>query len=926
MQGRKNRLFRDCLFAIKRNSALFRSLCTAFIPLFLSVFLLCPALLSAAPASQTVRIGVLAYKGKDVALKMWGPTGEYLQKKIPESSFEITPLNFDEIDNAVGNNEIDFVIANSSIYVALESKYGVARISTMKNRGFKGSSTVFGGTIFCRAGREDLKTLADVKNKTFLAVDETSLGGWQAAWGEFHAAGIDPYKDFKDLSFTDNHENVVMAVRDGKFDVGTVRTDTLERMAEDGKIALNEFMVINRQPENGFPFLLSTRLYPEWPIARLEKTPEELARKVAIALLNMPSDSAAAVESKTYGWTIPLDYHAVHDLLKELRLGPYKEYGKFTLAQSLRQYWYVPVLFVLTLTIMTIVILYILKLNRHILLAKKETEAARNSLEQQVIDRTAELHEMNSELLHENEARKQTEQKLLLAKKEEKDQHIFLQSVIDSVTDPIMVISPDYRIKLMNVTAQKDRSADDTFCYKVSHGADYPCSNDGHPCPLRDVLSTKKPVTAIHAHKGLSGRETIVEITASPIFDSMGSVMFIIELCRDITDRVRQETERKKMDKRVFYQQKEESIATLAGGIAHDFNNILMGVLGNAELLKMRFQLKPEESGPVASIIAGVERMADLTRQMLAYAKGGKYQIKNVLLDSAIKKALELSYKDKAMATRTAINLPQDLWPVMADENQIIQAFVNLCKNAFEATEEHGGTLTISAKNLASRPSWICSFHHEHPAGDYVSISVSDTGDGIPPEIADKVFDPFVTTKFMGRGLGLSAVLGIVQNHGGCITFSSEAGKGATFHILIPRSEKAIPAPSVKRASSDKSVRNCILIVDDEPDILKLLETVILRLGYAVIAADTGEKAIESFRSLSDRVVCVILDLQLPGISGKETLRALKKIKPDIKIIISTGYDQTTAMREISPTIPDGFIQKPYTMSVLKEALREVLP
>lgn len=867
---------------------------------------------------------MLAYKGKDIALKMWGPTGSYLRKTIPESSFEIIPLNFDEIDNAVRNSEIDFVIANSSIYVTLEAKYSVARITTMKNRGFKGSSTVFGGTIFCRAGRENLDTLADVKGKTFLAVDETSLGGWQAAWREFRTAGIDPYKDFKDLSFINNHEDVVMAVSSGKVDVGTVRTDTLERMAEDGKIALNDFLVINRMKENGFPFLLSTRLYPEWPMARLEKTQEALAKKVAIALLNMPSDSDAAAASKTYGWTIPRDYHSVHDLMKELRLGPYQDYGKFTLAQSLRQYWHVPLLFVLTLTIMTLILLHILKLNRHILLAKRETEDSRNSLELQVIARTAELRDKNSELLHENEARKQTEQKLLMAKKEITDQLIFLQSVIDSVPDPVIVISPDYRIKLMNL-ATKRSSGYDTFCYRISHHADSPCSDELHPCPLREVLNVKKPVTVIHTHDTEQGKKNIVEVTASPIFDSTGNVVYIIEICRDITDRLRQEAEQKKTEQRVFYQQKEESITTLAGGIAHDFNNILMGVLGNAELLKLKLPLNPEESKPVESIIAGVERMADLTRQMLAYAREGKYQLKNVVLNTAINKAIDLSHKGKAIATKTVLSLPENLWPVMADENQIIQAFVNLCNNAFEATEERSGTLTINAENLASRPSWICSFHHEHPAGDYVSITVSDTGYGIPSAIADKVFDPFVTTKFMGRGLGLSAVLGIMQNHGGCITFSSEAGKGTTFHILLPRSEEPATASTVKRTTPDPSAQKCILVVDDEPTILELLNTALLRLGYDVITADTGEKAIESFRSLAERVDSVILDLQLPGISGKETFKKLKAIKPGIKIIISTGYDHSMVLSEISPSVPDGIIQKPYKLSVLQETLKEIL-
>lgn len=532
--------------------------------------------------------------------------------------------------------------------------------------------------------------------------------------------------------------------------------------------------------------------------------------------------------------------------------------------------------------------------------------------------------DMNNRLLHEDNKGKQAEQKDLLTDKDVEAQLSFLQSVIDSVHDPIMVISPDYRVKLMNQTAIKT-SGHETFCYRISHHTDSPCSGEEDPCPLRDILITKAPATVVHTHTSEQGNKTIVEISASPIFDSLGNVSYIIEICRDITDKIRQEEVRKKMDERIFHQQKEESLATLAGGIAHDFNNILMGVLGFAELLKLNLAFKPEELRYADSIIEGVERMADLTRKMLAYAKGGKYHLRNVSLDSAIRNALELSHKGTALATKTVIDLPVDLWTIMADENQITQAFFNLFENTFEATAESGGTLSITCKNIPAKPSWICRLHHEHPSGDYVQITISDTGPGISQSIADKIFEPFVTTKFMGRGLGLSAVLGIVRNHGGCITFSSETGKGTTFQILLPRSEETIPAVPVTTKTPVPSAQRYILIVDDEPNILQLLETGLTRLGYAVVAADTGEKALQSFRTMSDLIDVAILDLQLPGMSGKEILKDLKAMKPDLKIIISTGFDRERALGDISPYIPEGFIQKPYMLSVLKETLREIL-
>lgn len=532
--------------------------------------------------------------------------------------------------------------------------------------------------------------------------------------------------------------------------------------------------------------------------------------------------------------------------------------------------------------------------------------------------------DMNNRLLHEDNAGKQAEQKDLLTNKDVAAQLSFLQSVIDSVPDPIMVIRPDFRVKLMN-RAARNSSGDDTFCYRISHHADSPCSGEENPCPLRDILITKAPTTVIHTHTSRLGNTNIVEISASPIFDSLGNVSYIIEICRDITDKIRQEEVRGKKDRLMFQQQKEESIATLAGGISHDFNNILMGVLGYAELLGMHLPLRPEEQRYVDGIIAGVERMATLTRQLLAYAKGGKYQIKNVSMYSAIRTALELSHKGTALATKIILDLPADLWSIMADENQITQMFFNVFENAFEATSDSGGTLTIKCDNVPAKPSWVCRLHHEHPGGDYIHIAISDTGHGISQSIEDTIFDPFVTTKFMGRGLGLSAVLGIVQNHGGCVTFLSKTGKGTTFHILLPRSEEAIPASSIMTRTQEPSAQRYILIVDDEPNILQFLEKGLGRLGYAVVTADTGEKALQSFRTMAGLIDVAILDLQLPGMSGKSVLKDLKAMKPDLKIIISTGYDRETAIKEISPYLPEGFIQKPYMLSVLKEMLREIL-
>jgi two-component system sensor histidine kinase TtrS len=359
--------------------------------------------------NDIVRIGVLAYRGKDQAMKMWSPTAHYLSRRIPGHTFTIIPLDFHEMGPAVGSGAIDFVVTNTSFYVELEFKYGASRIATLKNRSDSNKLTVFGGVIFCRADRQDIRDLDDMRGKTFLAVEETSLGGWQAAWREFKAAGIDPYRDFNKLEFANTHDAVVYAVRDGTVDAGTVRTDTLERMKESGLIDPTLFRVLNQKREQDFPYALSTRLYPEWPFAKIKSTHEDLAQKVVIALLSMPSDDPGAEASMTAGWTIPLDYQPVHDLMKELRIGPYRDYGKITIARAIREYWPWIILAALALLSAIFTAGFVMRLNRRLYAAQLKLQRSQEDLEETVLERTAQLRAMNEELEQEIAERTRTE-------------------------------------------------------------------------------------------------------------------------------------------------------------------------------------------------------------------------------------------------------------------------------------------------------------------------------------------------------------------------------------------------------------------------------------------------------------------------------------------------------------------------------------
>lgn len=1006
---------------------------TMIVAIFLFFALLLPAAFSPAAPPEVVRIGVLVNRNREDIIKRWTPTAEYLTGQVPGYTFIIVPLDFQQIVPAVDRGEVDFVLANSSIYVELEFRYGATRIATLKDLGFKGSRSSFGGVVFCRANRNDIRELGDLRGKSFAAVDETSLGGWQVAWRELKANGIDPFRNFSALTFLHSHDAVVYAVRDGKFDAGTVRTDTLERLTAASLIDVADFRILNPRQQGDFPFALSTRLYPEWPFAKVNGTPEALATKVAVSLLNMPPDSPAARAANIGGWTSPLVYQPVHDLMKELRIGPYREYGRISLRAAIRLYWYWVALAALALVAMIVITGHVMQLNRRLSQSRKELEASRNNLEIQVQERTVDLAKRNEDLRHEVSQRRQAElhshqareeweltfhsipdliaivdsqfrilrvnkplavklntspealvgelcyihicgveeppahcphllaqadggehsaemhfahlggdyvvtatplknpegimfgvvhvchdiTAVVSAEREREAAHKFLQAVIDGVTEAIMVIAPDHRVVLMNHPA-REFSIPDTYCYRVSHQREEPCAGE-HPCPLQAVLATKKPVIVTHTHRHRNGSSFQVEILASPIFDDRGEVVYVVEACRDVTEKLALGELQTKMQERLFREQKEQSIVTLAGGIAHDFNNILMGVLGNAELLAMLSPASGEQRRRIDTIIELSKRMAHLTNQLLAYSRQGAYERTVLSLNEAITETVALTHKGPASSIEVHLNFQEDLWPVFTDPSQMNQLLVALLANAFEAMEAGGGTLDVLTENIPGKTAWECSYM-QHPGGDYVHLRIMDTGHGIPTEIQPRIFDPFFTTRFMGRGLGLASALGVVQNHGGCISFESAPGRGTAFDVYLPRHVATAQDLALRRQPQGRPAKK-ILVVEDEAAVLAVLQALLRRLGFEPIPATSGAQALALFTTERQNIALAILDVQMEGMDGKQLARELKTIDPDIKVLISSGYDEQTALSGLERRHYDGFIHKPFWLDDLRAKL-----
>ncbi|MHC1743215.1 MAG: PAS domain S-box protein [Syntrophobacteraceae bacterium] len=309
-----------------------------------------------------VRVGVLANRGKDICMTEWNATASYLTAQLSPRRFEIVPLDFTEVETAVRNRSVEFILVNSSMYVSLEYDGLVYRIATFQQPSIRKRGEplpVFGGVVLSRADRDDIRTLRDFAGKRFGAVEPLSFGGWQAAWREFKRIGIRPERDFSKLEFYNTHDAVVEAVRDGLVDGGTVRSTQLERMATEGSIELRDFRVLpGLVPVNSdYPFLLSTPLYPEWPFAVVKGTDLDLGKSVASALLRMSANDPAALASRGAGWAIPQDYASLHECLRELNLHPYENHGKVTLRQAISQY---RVVILGTIAIMGLLIIFAL--------------------------------------------------------------------------------------------------------------------------------------------------------------------------------------------------------------------------------------------------------------------------------------------------------------------------------------------------------------------------------------------------------------------------------------------------------------------------------------------------------------------------------------------------------------------------------------
>jgi len=397
--------------------------------------------------------------------------------------------------------------------------------------------------------------------------------------------------------------------------------------------------------------------------------------------------------------------------------------------------------------------------------------------------------------------------------------------------------------------------------------------------------------------------------------DEMGEVDVFVALVHDITDRVRAETERHALEVQLLKTQKLESLGVLAGGIAHDFNNLLVGLMGNTGLALAT--MSPDD--PAREYLHGIDvaaaRAADLCSQMLAYSGKGHFVVEPVYLGALVDEMVHLIEAGITKNASIRIDFADDLPVVEADATQIRQIVMNLITNASEALDEAGGTITITGRKVVCDHEDLRALDASGEAtpGTFAVIEVSDDGCGMAPDALEQIYEPFFSTKFTGRGLGLAAVLGIVRGHRGAISVRSELGRGTTFRVYLPGTTElpatlATPEPTAIESGQGGAV----LFVDDNPLVRNLGRTILRTAGYSTVVASDGAEAIERFRAGIDRISCVVLDLTMPGMSGHEVHTALRQMRTNLPIVISSGYDESDVVGEFVDGELAGFLQKPY--------------
>ncbi len=762
-------------------------------------------------AEEVVHIGVLSYRGDEKAINRWSATVDYLTQNIPGYRFQLSPLDLSEMALAVAENRVQFILTNPGNYVELESRYGISRIATMQSLRAGNISTRFGAVIISKASNQSIKTLEDLEGKSFMAISPEAFGGFQMAWRELAEHDIDPFKDFSRLEFVGfPQDQVALAVHEGRVDAATIRSETLVRMVEAGWFKMSDFRILNQQYIEGYDIPLSTRLYPEWPFAKNKNTSRELATKVTLALLAMPIEHPAAVMSRTAGWTVPLDYSPVHELMQKLQIGPYEVLRETSLSAIAKKYAIWLLTAAVFVVLLFILIAYVSNTNRRLretdrnlrneIAERKQSEAKlaeyKDTLEQRVIARTNELQLANQSLqksqitLHKlvditSAPRLTHEEKLTKLLETGREYYQTAVANLSSLSglDQRSCTIAGLEELVNELQGPLNKPCIETLLDQPDNTLDIP---DLHNADCNESSSVRKPfnsylATAVYVkgtpHCILEFADTktrddyythwdhnILEVMAQWI----GSE---IEKQEAIEEKQRHQSELARVGR-------VSVMGEMAAGLAHELNQPLTGAInyssGCLRRLKQGDFDKDKLIQGLERTIEGATLAADIIRHLREFVQKGHSQRKLTSLNDVVLNIVDLvSVEIKRHQASVVLNLADNLPRFTANAVQLEQVVLNFIRNgldAMENTESSKRKLVIATEAINGN----------------VRLSVTDNGHGILPETEAKLFDAFYTTKPEGMGMGLSISRSIIEAHNGIIAARNVTNNGACFSFDIP--------------------------------------------------------------------------------------------------------------------------------------------
>ncbi len=504
-----------------------------------------------------------------------------------------------------------------------------------------------------------------------------------------------------------------------------------------------------------------------------------------------------------------------------------------------------------------------------------------------------------------------------------RESETFIRNVLESVGEGFIVVDRDFRILSANrafcdLVGLPQQDVIGRPCYEVAHRVDRPCDEAGEHCPVRETFASRLPACETHTHLTSTGEKQYVEINSYPFLDETGEVRSVIETINDVTAR-------KQLEDQLRQAQKMEAIGTLAGGVAHDFNNILTAITGYAGIMKMKMTPDDPQRAVVDQILAASQRAAQLTRGLLAFSRKQVIEPRPLDVNEVIKSIEKLLRRLIGEDIELTTSYEEGSLMIMADAGQLEQVLMNLATNARDAMPS-GGRLSIATQKSACDAGGA-GIRGPGKPGPYAQVIVSDSGVGMDEATRGKIFDPFFTTKEPGKGtgLGLAIVYGIVQQHAGTISVSSEPGKGTTFTISLPLIAVAAGERHAEPVAPPRGGTETILLAEDDREVRTLLSTVLADSGYRVLEANDGLEAAAIFAAHAREIDLLILDVVMPKKSGREVYDSVKAMRPDVRVLFISGY--TADILHLKGIGGEAFqyLEKPIGPLALLHKVREIL-